>query len=340
MKYTVTEVSSPVEDAEFIQVLNNNLYDGDADKRVKWFYQEQPSIRFLLRDENDNAIGTKGYSLRKFKTPLGIKIGAIAADLSVNKENRNLQAALFLEEQTNAIVYRDDVDFIYTIPNKKSLALFKRNKDFHEVGQFQRHIKLLSFDEVLKGKWYERALPIVNFLWRGITKMKLMAWDGGYKYIGPDFIEANHLWDTYGSERVMGERTTPYLTWRYETNPDPQYKVFNFSTGGKNTFIVYTIIKNRAYVVDMIYPSCDNVYLIRAFAEFERLCHKEKYSMIVVQYLGCIHEINILESNLWYRKHKPADKRLFVSTCDDELLKHLLSVENSFWFACDEDAIQ
>ncbi len=341
-EHKIAPVTTDAENRIFEGFLNRNLYpDGNAAERTKWFYNDVGSTKFLLfRSGVIGPIGAIGFSTRAFNTPIGLKMGAVAADMCIDKMYRDIQSALVLTELgVLTMLNRPGIDFVYTIPNRSSKGIIKRTGIFESAGTFQRHVKLVSFREVTEGKKYAAATPAIDAAWSGITFLHNLPWLTYNLDFGPNFAMANNPWYTYNDScMVMGNRDTAYLNWRYADEPNEKYKVFHVYHKGKDAYIVYMIIKNRAYVVDLLYPRDDTSMLRRLFAAFEQFAHRKKLSMIVVQYLGCDSTIKLLEKML-YRKHKPTNKELFVSSRDGLLMSHL-TASDKYWFAGDEDDVQ
>ncbi len=337
MSYYIMPVSSAHEAGEFINILNNNLYlNGSAPDRYSWFYEGGHAKAYLLYEfGGSEPIGTIGFRYRKFKTPLGILTGALAADLAINKDKRNIQAALqFVNIAVDAMLKHPDVDFIYTIPNKNSSMVIKRTGLFTSLGNFERYVKLISFEEVFKDKPYRFITPFLNMGWN------IASYVSNFGNILKHTNGMNDAaWDSYSKDdTLMGFRDYDYLTWRY-LDANDGYQTFQICDDGKYAFLIYKIIKNRAYVVDLLYPFCDDEMLVKLFATFEQRMFAEDRSMIVVQSLGCDSVINTLSDELWYKPYSNSDKEILVATTDDPVLQCLADCD-SYWFAGDEDAIQ
>lgn len=341
--YYLQEVNTAREVEMFESILAKTLYpDGDVKERCKWFYEQGPSVRFLLYSRNlVDPIGTIGYGLRYFLTPLGTKLSAQAVDFAVLKDHRDIQAAFYLVEEGKDRIFAKGIDFIFSTPNRHAKGIIKRTRAFECVGTFQRHIKLVSFGEVLQNTKFNFATPVVDLAWRGVTKTRNLMLRNGTVDFTMGFIDANLAWATRNTESTtMGVRGRAYLNWRYTLAPGDKYRSFHFTHNGKHAYLVYMIIKNRAYVIDVLYPVGDTTTAVKMFASFEHFCQSKRYSMIVVQYLGCDELIQALEAKLWYRQHKPTDKDLFIATNDNNVLHQYLVHTQKYWFAGDEDDIQ
>ena len=339
-EYYLMRLYGAQDSRDFNLILNQTLYtNGTARKRSEWFYKPSSAMFTLHSNDVDGAIGTLGFSMRDFKTPCGLKTGALAADFSVLKEHRNVQAAMELMTQGVEQILEGYVDFIYTIPNRESKALIMRTKLFKSVGTFTRHVKMISLGEAMEGSPLRYTRPIADLLWKTTTRLANLRKRFGVK-VDNSFHDTNDTWFTQKDpEVVMGVRDEGYLNWRYFDSPDKGYFAFGVKNElGEKAVLVYKIIKNRAYVVDLLYPEGNDKILVNLFAAFESDCRSYGYSMIVIQHLGADDAIDILSDKLWYREHKPTNKELLVATKDEDLLQCLVE-SKKYWFAGDEDDI-
>ncbi len=338
--YYLGQVNTEAENQVFEGFLERNLYEnGGASERTRWFYDANGAKLFFFRSGVMVPIGVIGFNTRLFNTPLGLKRGAIAADLCIDKQYRDVQSALSLVELGVMEVLRSpEVDFVYTIPNRSSRGIIKRTGIFESVGIFERYVKLVSFREVTEGKKYRFLTPIIDGLWSTVVNVHNLRWMSYTQDMAKRFASATNVWSEYNNESmVMGVRDESYMSWRYGS--DDKYKVFHIEYKGQNAYLVFMIIKDRAYVVDLLYPKDDATMLTRLFVAFERYCHQKDHSMIVVQSLGCDHAVQTLQKKLWFKRHRPTTKELFVSSSDGPLLAYLTTGEK-YWFAGDEDDIQ
>ena len=342
MGHHIGQVNTEAENDVFEGFLDRNLYKpGEAAPRNKWFYESGAAKFMFFRDGVIPPIGVMGFTTRLFNTPLGLKVGAIAADLCIDYQYRDVQSALALVKLgVTTVLNSKGVDFVYTIPNRNSKGIIKKTGLFQSAGIFQRQVKLVSFREYLENKRTRIFRPIIDLGWKFATNAHNLRWLTYTLDFGNGFDQATTVWDSYANNPTnMGTRDKLYMKWRFADTPDQKYKVLHISHRGRHAYLVYVVIKNRAYVVDLLYPKGDDDMLLRMFSAMEWHAHKKRYSMIVVQHLGCDDEVSVLKEKLWYRTYKPTTKELFVSTTDATLMTHLVT-SDQYWFAGDEDDIQ
>ena len=223
----------------------------------------------------------------------------------------------------------------------------KRTRLFKSAGTFQRHVKLLRTNELLEGSRIQWAAPVLNPVLNAAVRLNGMRYMSGVPESGilnahnTDYELPYEVWNSYASKMIttsMGYRSNLYLTWRYGM-ADEGFRAFQLWHNAEQAWLVWKVIKNRAYVVDMLYPMNNHDMGARLLAHFEDHCLNLKLSMVVLQYLGCDELIQHVEKKLFYRRYHPTNKELLIASNDDILLTHLTE-GSKYWFACDEDAIE
>jgi hypothetical protein len=95
------------------------------------------------------------------------------------------------------------------------------------------------------------------------------------------------LWARRAESRVMGEKTSGYLNWRYASYRAAEYRFFCLATrsGRLAGYLVYSIEDNKAFIADLFTPRCDETvdHLLLHFAMRMR---REQRAAIYLSYFG------------------------------------------------------
>lgn len=314
MSYTISKVVSVEEEIKFAELLDKHLYDpGGGSKKIEWFYKNSiiPGEMFLL-SKNGVVVGTKGYGYREFMFGGKKYLGAISADITVEKEHRTLKPALMLNKHTMEMLDQD-VDFHYAVPMDTADGLYRRRSGFKKIGRFNRYVKPLNLGVVVEAKLGNKKIfrtlgNSLNSIWLPLISIKRIC-NERKGMIGEKNVE-NAITNMWVDPNIFsGINTYEYINWRFSRNPLKNYEILSFSDGDNYGTVSFEKKENRAHISHI--SSSGPEVLVWILIELEKYCLSKKYDAIVI---GCIdNELyrNIF-SKLWYRRYTPTNN-LWVS---------------------------
>lgn len=305
MNYMVDPVKTNEDEVAFINLLNSNLFDdGSAESKVKWFYKDSPipGEMFLLKTENGDPVGTKGYGFRYFSYQGTKLLGAISVDISVSKEHRKLKPALVLNQQS-AQMLCTNVDFHYTFPNGNSDSLFKRKQsNFQKLGQFVRYWKVLDARSVLIEKLGSRSgikfvAPFIGIGWKIVLPFTHRS---SRNTLRTDKKEL--CIPALNSQFFSPQKDAQYLKWRFFDNPFHDYKMLHVKRGDVEGVVFYFIKNNKAHISDLVYDTQNPNHLLWILSEFEKNAIESGCNAVVI---SCIADENHdrLFKRMLYKPH-------------------------------------
>ncbi len=239
-------------------------FEGWPESKYDVFYRDNPfgqALCWLVQDDQTGmAIGASAAFPKKMRIGSQEVTAGIAGDLAVLKEYRKLGAATDIQKVLVEQYQELGLDFLYATPNiiSEKVAL---KSGYKLVGRTVRLIKIMKSYYLLK-----RYLKI-GFL----TSIAAYLVDLFYKLKSPENKFINNkkymfeivkkydgrfdvLWSrAAGQYKLIGERSSVALNWRFGDCPYKNYNAFTLidkETGNIEGYIVYQVVENNVQVVD------------------------------------------------------------------------------------------
>jgi hypothetical protein len=216
-----------------------------------------------------------------------------AIDLNVDQKHRTAGPALSLQRAVLAAVASGEIEMAYGFPNRVSEPVLRRI-GYRPLGDLQRWVKVLSWRAVFARwgwpRWLSRSAAMVldPILPRKRVEMFYRRRPG----IGSIQVESfderfDRLWQSaIGQFRILGERSSVYLNWRFSQCPDQRYRAMALTdrSGDLLGYVVYGRSRGTVHVADLLVAEVK--YLDPLLAEFLWFARRTRADTVVVLYLG------------------------------------------------------
>jgi hypothetical protein len=330
---------------DILNLWKNNLSDA-SDERFRWLYKHNSAGRtrtWLAIDEKDNeVVGCNSLYPRYIcKNGERLKIG-IAIDFAINKEHRVFGPALKIQRKITDNIRNAGFDFAFTWPNEASKGVFFR-AGYRILGEARNWVKVLKAEpQIVKyiriplipkisGYFIDKVLSFLDFIF--IVRAPENLATETSKVCDSRFDE---LWKRGKlNYKIIGEKSSDYLNWRYASCKIEQYMFFCLVDKKSRVlrgYLVYSIKKNIATIWDLFTINNDDiVYLLSKFIVQMR---KEKSSSISITCLENNHFEKIIKSLIFFKRASKRTCAIFLDKdCLEKEQKFILDKNN--WFILD-----
>lgn len=292
MPYSICEHERDA-DRDAILALWRRNFPAATPDRYDWLYRQGPATAWLLRSEENAAVGATGLMARTIRANGQTIRAAQAVDLNVDRPHRTIGPALKLQRAVTATVSQRRFDLIYAFPNSDS-ALIQRRVGYKPLGTFVRWVKPLRCEATSK-EWFRwpRLRKIASTMLDLLLQLRCPA----TRYRRPrgtrveicDRFDGrfDRLWEDVAPRfGAIGQRTSRYLTWRFCHSPAARHRILCLSDRNDclRAYLVYSRRGGNAFISDFLFR--DPADLRGLLAELVRLMRREKAEAIVTGYLG------------------------------------------------------
>jgi hypothetical protein len=273
MKYYIEEADLESDKKEIITFLNKQIEDLNFnEKYYAWRYEDNPAGKarcwLAKNEEKDNIIGISSVFPRKFYFNSKPLIVYNAGDFHFTRDYRCFSPAFKTQKTLIKEIKKTNTKLIYGLPSNLAYDVLDR-VGYKKLGDFKQYIKPINLsymsDDYLPSLL--KFLPIRNII---DVINKPFSKEYGYKNEDEIFVETpkffNFKFDSYWEKikstyKIIGERSSSFLNWRYIDNPNKIYKIFCIKNINDDVlgYIVYFMIKNIYYIVDIMFPSDNEV---------------------------------------------------------------------------------
>jgi len=221
-----------------------------------------PAIWYFAFDaEKEKLAGVVSVMPKDFYVK-GERVRAgIVGDFMLHEKYRVFGPALDLLKAVIKTVDDGIFDFVYTLPNNKSIKLIER-AGFGCLFNFYSMIRPLHVDYVLKQYVGSRLSHIIDrplfFFLKSFSRDSFSIDIGSFEELDWQEKPINDYFQMEiksKSDFLVGEKTIDYLQWRYGSNPEHKFKIINY-INKKNKqilgYFVFTIIEDRFIVYEII----------------------------------------------------------------------------------------
>lgn len=265
--------------------------------RYEWIYEKNPNgpaYNWLAKDTRTNKfVGSTGLYSRIIMVDGNVLRAGVAVDFFVDKEHRAFGPAINLQKAVISSCQRNGFDFILGFPNRKSEAVHLR-VGYLTVGNIYKMVKPLRMEtylqKIFKNEHLSRSLSsLLNPILRIVSKE---TWYSEKNNLIGEIVYSfderfDRLWSKVSENfKVIGERTSAYLTWRYFQCPFKKYEVFTLIEEKNRDLLGYIVF----YMKDEVSLIADLLAVSKAMLE----CLLSKYIREMrerhvksIKYLGC-----------------------------------------------------
>jgi hypothetical protein len=264
---TISIIESDVEaDIDtFRSLLNRNREKTVDNDRFNWLYLNNPhgkaKVWCAVDEQSGKTIAFTCALPRLMKINGSDLLCWNCGDFSVDKKFRTLGVALKLRRAAKNDVDQGVVNFLYAHPNNKMEVIHKRVGHFC-IGKMQRYVKLIRVNSLIQKKIGSRnltdffsfflnpALSSFDFFMFKKEKQFQKEWVSGKKF---DQSYDDLFKKVSPNYKIIGDRSSKYLNWRYHNNP--LYKTKRITIRKNNEllgFIVFYVKNDIAVFKDML----------------------------------------------------------------------------------------
>ncbi|KAB2889096.1 MAG: GNAT family N-acetyltransferase [Desulfobulbaceae bacterium] len=296
MKYRVEKVDALENRKTIIALWQNNFPLLDGEKRFVWMYEQNPAgvpEVWLLSATDDAFIGMLALCKRQFFLAGKVIVAWQVIDFAVNQSHRALGPALQLQRHILREFEGNDVDFLYSFPNKRSKNVMKR-AGYAEYGLFERRTLVLRPSYILQKYISNRKLA--NFtgwpcdvLYGAKLKLFARTTFSTESYVAelPEIhLEIDKIWrNRVGISSITGERSGQFLRWRFgDMSPLPAKCFLSLKNNTPHGYIAYYVNENHISIADFMVDSPD--WIRPLFLSFIRYALREGCKSISVDLIN------------------------------------------------------
>lgn len=295
MAYTVSQADPSQSRQVILELWKQNLPTASED-RYPWLYQTGRAKAWLLKVDDESAVGATGLMDRTIRSPEGLLRAGQAIDLNVNKDYRSVGPALSLARTLVRSAMQEGYPFIYAFPNADSEPILKR-VGYRLLGNLQRWYKPLRCDKILDTRLQNplarKAVAAASFAVN--TALAVKSRETFYRRPVEIHVKLTDrfdgsfdlLWQTVsGQFPFIGERTADYLSWRFGQSPSGRFEVLCIKNACQEllAYLVFSCQDGIVHVNDFLFADAWSLNLL--LAEFIRHARRRKAAAVIVVYLG------------------------------------------------------
>lgn len=294
MAVKVVEIEPEQNIDHFVELLNRNRDHRVYRERFEWLYLNNPhgkaKVWWVIDEKTDKPVAFTCALPRLVKVEGKDILCWNCGDFSVDKKFRTLGVALKLRRAAKDAVDNNEVKALYAHPNDKMKVIHQR-VGHTCIGKMKRYAKALKADKYveryIKSKLPAKLIsPVIN---TGLSLIDFFIVQKDRKYktelvSGKRFDhEYDHLFEELsGYFKVIGERNSSYLNWRYEDNPLYSCsRIIIREDGFLKGYIIFTTIKNVVHIKDIFCKPDDKIVktMLNALVKELRKTNKESVSV-------------------------------------------------------------
>ncbi len=270
MGYVVKQADLKKERHIMVGILQNNrqVDDFDYNKRFEWIYENNPYGKarawIIWDDKNDLPVGFTGV----FPRPVYVNGQRVmcwnCGDFSIEKKYRTLGIAIKLRKAAKEAVDSGEIPFLYAHPNER-MEVIHLKVGHKKIAQMQRFALPIRATRLIHSYVKNNALTWLlskpaNFLlslkYRFSTFLGISGVIHDEVKVGQDHDQlAERMYESF---KVVGERSTTYLNWKFGSNPNRRYSQFDLYYKGMLVGCVFYVQRDDAvYVLDVLVDDFD-----------------------------------------------------------------------------------
>lgn len=268
-------------------------------ERMDWLYAKSPlgpTQTWLAVDEESKAVvGCASAYPHDVAVRGEVMKAGIAMDLAIDKAHRSAGPAVVVERAITKEHRGHGMAFVYSYPNKGSLAVVKR-VGYHVVCEAEHWVKPVrtgyKLGAYIKQPLLMKAASLLGD--RALAAADLRHVVRGARRFRTSFTGAaderfDELWQrARGRYTVVGDKSSSFLNWRYANCPTTQFRFFCLREAKSQRlagFIVYSVSQNRAFVADLFCQDLDDS-LSHLLVRFAARMRQAKLDAVFLAYAG------------------------------------------------------
>ena len=250
------------DDPAVLRVWRDNLnLSCEPAPRSRWLYEQgQPGAHAgfglalaALGEEGERIVGSAGVVGRRLWLTGQEQSAGLHIDLAVDAPHRTLRPALMLVREARAAATKQ-FDFLLGFPNDQSLPVFRRLR-YQVLGRTERLARVLRHARYIErvvglpgvgpvgGRILDCASAIKNIGMRirSGTAQRLEWVSGGFDERFDELFVAAR-----GQYPLVGDRSSAFLSWRFEQEPNGQTDVAALANRGRShALAAYAVLRRQ-----------------------------------------------------------------------------------------------
>ena len=347
MSYRIHRVDLQKDKNEAISFWKANFPNWPEEKYF-WFYENNPygdALCWLAKVKGENAcVGSTALFPRRVCLNGRYITAAIAGDYAVAEKHRGFWPAWMLQRAALSELNNTQIDFLYASPNELAEHIMER-AGYKIIGSSIRLVKVLrSVDYVqrlVKIQPVSKLLskPVDIFL-RSISREAYTRNTGKFDY--EVLISFDKRFDVLWKEaspyyRIIGERSSRFLNWRFSQCPYLDYKAFALTQKKTNRilgYIVYQIVKKELQIADLFLIDMDELF-DDLMAQFLRYQRNQGIDSVSIGYFGNESLVKQMERFSFSRREYHRSFAVYASK--ESANTFLLDRNNWYFMEADND---
>lgn len=339
--------------APLIKLWTENLPVGvDPDAKLHWFYRDAPSgpgEAFLLRADNDAAVGCAGFATRELAVGDQTVRAALLADFAIDRGHRSALPAVILQRAVKKRVDESGYGLSYGFPNDNAVAVHRRT-GYRELGKMARFVRVLRYGGYLERRygWKRRSKlggAVVDRAVVGASFVRALPGRRTYALAWLRDFDARFdaLWDRAQATGDLGykiacRRTAALLRWRFGRQPGSGIAIAALVARGTGELAAYAIVKpggagEIAQLVDLFGASV--AALDALLGQLVPALYARGYGAIEFRYLGHPRVRDVLVRH-WF-SFRNTDRTVILSPTPACPIDLALLCDSNAWFMTDLD---
>ena len=249
----------------FQGLLNRNRTKEVGIERFEWLYLKNPqgsAKAWIVKDEkSERAVAFTSVLPRLVSVDTELVTCWNCSDFSVDPAFRSLGVAVRLRRKAKDCVDNGQIRALYAHPNDRMRVIHER-VGHQPIGKMQRYVKVLQWEpEVRK---YVRSTLLERVVGGSLTRFFRTS-ETIFSSSKKGFMLESSNGEPFGEEydrlfhaairwyRVIGDRTSSYLNWRYGQNPLYRAERMVIRKDGELLgYVIYLLERERAVFQDIL----------------------------------------------------------------------------------------
>lgn len=352
MSYVIVKSDIRKDKDAIIRFWNENNAKS-LDKKFQWMYLSNPdglaSTWLIKKQETSDIIGMASIFPRKFCYDNRTYNAGIQGDFFIHKDHRSFGPALMLIRTVIKYFKNSDIDFLYAFPNRKAEPIFRR-AGYESLGTLRKYTRLFDIKDLLAAKTnlpnplLRIISPISNQLLKLIYPdtwiLNFNLYD--VKITNTIDFDIDFLLKIYHDNCFTVHKTTRYLKWKYENDPDDNNYFFYIKDNTHRVLgcIVFCIESNNIIQIREILHTYNQSTLSALLALFFKHIKKDNinYAYAII-YDNCSFMVHSNNLDLTpSRRGRNIVYTLNPNTEEDTQISNLLHSQSFFLCNSDEDS--
>ncbi len=347
MNYDILRGDIQKDKEDFLEFWKNNFPRWPQSK-YEWFYENNfyGQVPFWLardRDDNNRVIGTTVLFPKRILIDGKPEMIGIGGDFGVEKEHRGKGSAGMITDASFNYIDDAGLAYIYATPNIASEKVATR-QGYKIVGRSVRMVKVLKSVDYLNR--FIKIRPISGLFSKPVDWfLKLTSKDRSYQRaedhdfeVLDDFDDRfDGLWQkARANYRIVGERTSDYLHWRFTLCPFKTFKIYALtekSSGEILGFMVCRTEDKNLIIADIFVLNMEDA-LDALLAEFVRYCRGLDIDTVTLLYFGSRKIVDKFRS---YGFSQRSDNRSIIVYIDEKSPYHDCALDGNCWHFLEGD---